>query len=137
MQKVTKVLLDKKSSLLAKILFVCYSIFLGIATLIPVTALSSGKKSWLSNINIENGDKVVHAALFFIFVLLLYFSGWAQKKIGLFFIPFLFGTLIEFLQDYLGWGRTFDLWDILGNTIGILLGCFIIHQIEKTSTQPS
>jgi glycopeptide antibiotics resistance protein len=130
MQKVTKTLLDKRSSSFAKILFVAYSFFLGIVTLIPTTMIQSGGESWLSKIKIENGDKVVHAALFFIFAFLLYYSGWTQKKLGLFLIPFLVGILIEFLQDYLGWGRTFDLWDILGNTIGILIAYVIINKLK-------
>lgn len=131
MQKVTKALLDKKSSLLAKILFVCYTIFLVFATLVPTSIMSSGKKSWLSNIQFENGDKVVHAALFFIFSFLLYYSGWSKNKYSWLIIPFLTGVAIEFLQEYLGWGRTLDIWDVVGNTIGILLAFRVIFIIDQ------
>lgn len=132
MQKVTKALLDKKSSFLAKSIFVAYSLFLGIATLIPTSVLSSGKKSWLSNINFENGDKVVHTALFFIFSFCFYYSGWAKSKISLLLIPFILGILIECLQGLLGWGRTFDVWDILANCIGSLLAFWAIQFIFQS-----
>lgn len=137
MQKVTKALLDKKSSLLAKIIFVAYSIFIGVATLIPTSVLSSGKKSWLSNIEIENGDKVVHAALFFIFSFCFYYSGWAKSKLSLLLIPFLIGILIECLQALLGWGRTFDVWDILANSIGSLLAFWAIQFIFQSNQNHS
>lgn len=130
MQKVIKALLDKKSSFLAKSVFVTYSLFLGFVTLIPTSLIKSNKEGWLTKINIENGDKVVHAALFFIFVFLLYFSGWTQKKFNLFLIPFLVGILIEILQHFMGWGRTFDLWDILANTTGIILACFLTQKLK-------
>lgn len=137
MQKVTKALLDKKSSLLAKIIFVAYSIFIGVATLIPTSVLSSGKKSWLSNIEIENGDKVVHAALFFIFSFCFYYSGWAKSKLSLLLIPFLIGILIECLQALLGWGRTFDVWDILANSIGSLVAFWVIQFIFQSNQNHS
>lgn len=137
MQKVTKALLDKKSSLLAKIIFVAYSIFIGVATLIPTSVLSSGKKSWLSNIEIENGDKVVHAALFFIFSFCFYYSGWAKSKLSLLLIPFLIGILIECLQALLGWGRTFDVWDILANCIGSLVAFWVIQFIFQSNQNHS
>ena len=137
MQKVTKALLDKKSSLLAKIIFVAYSIFIGVATLIPTSVLSSGKKSWLSNIEIENGDKVVHAALFFIFSFCFYYSGWAKSKLSLLLIPFIIGILIECLQALLGWGRTFDVWDILANSIGSLLAFWAIQFIFQSNQNHS
>lgn len=137
MQKVTKALLDKKSSLLAKIIFVAYSIFIGVATLIPTSVLSSGNKSWLSNIEIENGDKVVHTALFFIFSFCFYYSGWAKSKLSLLLIPFIIGILIECLQALLGWGRTFDVWDILANSIGSLLAFWVIQFIFQSNQNHS
>lgn len=137
MQKVTKALLDKKSSLLAKIIFVAYSIFIGVATLIPTSVLSSEKKSWLLNIEIENGDKVVHTALFFIFSFCFYYSGWAKSKLSLLLIPFIIGILIECLQALLGWGRTFDVWDILANSIGSLLAFWAIQFIFQSNQNHS
>jgi glycopeptide antibiotics resistance protein len=131
MQKVTKALLDKKSSLLAKSVFVAYSLFLGFVTLVPTSMFKSEKKGWLSKINIENGDKVVHAALFFIFVFLLYYSGWTQKKSNLIMIPFLVGILIEILQHSMGMGRTFDIWDIMANTIGIIIAYLLTLKLTS------
>lgn len=129
MQQLTKKLLDKKGTTLAKVLFGVYSLSLLVITLMPTVVFKSKEGSWLSTINFRNGDKVVHAALFFIFTLLLFYSAYVSEKFRLILIPVLVGIGIEIAQFATGWGRTFDLFDILANTIGTFIAFFLIQKL--------
>ena len=123
-------LLVKKGKGLYKILFILYSLFLFTVTLMPINSLESGEEKWLSFLEFDNFDKVVHFSLFFIFTKILYFA-FNPKNLYLFFIPFLTGILIEILQYLMGFGRSFDPFDIIANTMGTICMIALIRTIEK------
>lgn len=128
MPQVIKKLLDK-GSLISKILLGVYTILLFVATLLPVNVISSGEKGWISKISFENGDKVVHAALFFIFTFLFFYSNLFRSYRNLILVPLFIGVSIEILQPLLKGGRTFDWFDILANLFGIILAYLFIKKI--------
>ncbi len=133
MQQVIRKLRDNFGSSLSRILFGFYTLVLLAVTLLPTNVISSGGKSWISKISFENGDKVVHFALFFIFTFLGFASYYFKRNYQIWLFPILFGLMIEILQHFLGWGRTFDIWDITANVTGTFAAYFfLIKNISKT-----
>ncbi|QLE01459.1 VanZ family protein [Galbibacter sp. BG1] len=79
---------------------------------------------------IEVSDKLVHGIFYFVNTVLFYL--YLRKtplknpllKISLF--SFVYGMLIEVLQYVMPFERSFDLKDVLANSIGILIAIFLI-----------
>lgn len=94
-----------------------------------MSVIPSDGDSWLSKLKIENGDKAVHFALFFIFTFLGFASHYFTKRLQIWLLPFLVGFLIEILQHFIGVGRSFDIWDLVANSLGILTAYFMIQRI--------
>src|SRR5690606_29613539 len=114
---------------LAKVLFGVYSLALLVMTLTPTVVFKSNEGCWLSTINFKTGDKVLHAALFFTSTSLSLYSAYVSDIFSLILIPVLVGIGIEIAQFATGWGRTFDLFDILANTIGTFIAFFLIQKL--------
>jgi len=82
-------------------------------------------------------DKVLHAGIFFTLVilwLLYYQSGivLSKKKYAVVaLIVFLYGVLIEILQKMLTQDRHADFFDVLANSVGIVLAIFIFNIYTK------
>ncbi len=75
-------------------------------------------------------DKVVHFGLFAGFVFLWQYRVPSQKLlIGLFAI--LFGAGVEFIQEWMGNGRSFDGYDILADTLGATGGWLAVYLSER------
>jgi VanZ family protein len=69
----------------------------------------------------DNVDKIVHAAMFFIFMLLwLKVIGW-KKIVPLLLIAIAYGIGLEFYQKYCIAGRSMDPWDAIADTFGAFL----------------
>lgn len=80
-------------------------------------------------------DKAVHAGIFLILMCSLTFSLYKQSKYKTLkrnslkssaLICFLYGTILELLQGSLFSERYTDVYDILANAIGVLLGIVIL-----------
>lgn len=101
----------------------------------------SGKfRRWLEALGLDNylkefeADKLVHIGLFFILVA-LWCWGIAGLKLSylnkfLFFIViaqtwFLYGIAMEFVQEYLKNGRSFDVKDMIADGIGCTIALLI------------
>lgn len=97
--------------------------------------IPSSGGGWISNLSFENGDKVVHFALFFIFTFLGFASGYFRKNIQVWLIPVLTGLIIEIIQHLSGWGRTFDGFDILANVLGTLTAYFLLIKYFSPSVK--
>jgi VanZ family protein len=80
-------------------------------------------------------DKMVHFMMYFIFALFL-MSGFsrqygktsAKAYIFSFIIAFLFGVLIECIQEKVG--RSYDLYDMLANTVGIIVSLSLFNTVK-------
>ena len=86
--------------------------------------------------NFPHIDKLVHLCMYFGFMSVLIFETFiiGKKKysiIVLALIPFLFGISIEILQGLLTTTRSADIYDVLFNTLGILLSVLIWLIINK------
>lgn len=74
-------------------------------------------------------DKIIHLILFFVFVQL-----WALKlkkedqknKIIILLIGIAYGAIIEYLQSAMNVGRSFEVDDMIANTIGCILGVVLL-----------
>ena len=81
-------------------------------------------------------DKLGHVVLFlvlgFIWQSVFFVRGKRGRKISLIILGVisLYGIIIEVLQGLVFESRTADLWDVIANTIGILIGFSIFHKIK-------
>ena len=66
-------------------------------------------------------DKLLHVIAFFVISFLAYASDFKIKRIILFVVLILYGLLIEVIQNSLEY-RTFELYDLLSDTIGVIFG---------------
>ena len=97
----------------------------------PGSQLKTIDKAGLSNyLNFENADKLVHGCMFFGLAFLFQFLK-ERSIIKLILIPFLISFLIEILQGIMPFGRTFDWFDLLANSVGILLAVGLFQSIKK------
>ncbi|QTV06404.1 VanZ family protein [Faecalibacter bovis] len=84
-------------------------------------------------LNFENSDKLVHGLMFFVLAFLYQFlKDYRLSKLIL--VPFLISFLIEILQGIMPFGRTFDWYDLLANTIGILMAVGLVQSIKKAKS---
>jgi VanZ family protein len=80
-------------------------------------------------------DKMAHFAMYFIFALFL-MSGFsrqyektsAKAYIFSFILAFLLGILIEFIQEKVG--RSYDIYDMTANTVGIIVSLSLFKLIK-------
>ena len=84
---------------------------------------------------IPHFDKLVHFMLYFIFTLFL-MSGFSRQYsqtlrkayVYSFLIAFCLGMSIEVVQDEIG--RNFDLLDLAGNTVGIIVSLLLFNSVR-------
>ncbi len=112
-----------------------YALFLVVFYIISITVLSLININRLPDIGTNHDDKLYHASAYFVFVILSfnYLKKIEVKKAVLIAMVFsvFYGIIIEVLQHVLNTNRTFDILDIVANTIGVILGYFIIQYFNK------
>lgn len=75
-------------------------------------------------------DKIVHIAFFAVFTFLWNFR-FSRQIWGVLLIAIVFGIAVEYLQDGMGLGRSFDTYDIVADVAGALLGLVFKQVFEK------
>ena len=107
-----------------------YSFIISILFFLPTTGLPK--------VNFAAADKIVHGFIYFVLINLwmayfyaknnFHFDG---KSIAiLFFSILLYGIVIEILQGLFTVSREADIFDLIANTIGSLLGIFFFKNIK-------
>ena len=89
-------------------------------------------------IELESSDKVYHTfsyTLMVLFWMVHYKLKFKTINFKHFFVLILsvivFGIIIEYLQLFLTSYRSFDWWDVLSNTIGVIIGFILFMVAEK------
>jgi len=102
--------------------------FLGWLVLVTVLSLMPADAENLTMFS--HADKLAHSLFYLGFTFLL---GWCVKlaRWKLVLSATLYGILMEILQEWMGWGRIFDMFDILANIIGALIGTIILISVSK------
>ncbi len=81
-------------------------------------------------------DKLIHLCLYFVMCMLMYLSikhesskKWTDIRTMTWSAGFAicFGIAMEILQSNLNTGRYFDIFDVLANTIGVLIAMLVIY----------
>lgn len=104
---------------------ILWSAFIFFLCFLPGSALP--KEDWLDKIYV---DKIVHAGLYFVLFLFI-IRIFTQKTTKAVFIAgtlcIIQGVLIEFVQgSSLIQNRSFDVWDIAANVMGVIAGVIFI-----------
>jgi len=90
-------------------------------------------------ISVNNIDKIAHFGIYFIFTLVWfgYLSGMKFKKsfknncLKASFLAFFVGVSIEILQQLITKERSAEVYDVLANSLGILIAVIMLYQIKK------
>ena len=123
MQKAIKKLLERSA----------YFISLSITAMIVYLSLATLSEL---NITITTSDKLLHSIAYFTLSVSWFFtikkvrSSWKTKSLTAVSI-FVFGCVLEILQQELTQNRTMDRYDILANTAGILIAFFAFSYLLK------
>ena len=70
-------------------------------------------------------DKIVHAFMFFIATALAVFSGWGKLRSAAVWI--ISGVLLEYYQFYFTTDRSFDWFDVMADSFGVLLALLLLR----------
>ena len=79
-------------------------------------------------------DKILHLTLYYVFIVLwslVYKVITVRQKYVLLIVGIAYGVLIEVLQATMSLGRSYELDDIIANTIGCVLGVLSISYIKR------
>jgi len=126
MMQGTRKLLGAKS---LKFIGITYTLFISFLLLFPTTNIPK--------IEVPYIDKLGHVTLFAILVIIwLLFvlsktKGSKLTSIWVVLIAFFYGIIIEASQGLFFESRTADGWDIIANSVGILLGWLIFQKIKR------
>jgi len=113
----------------AKILAIVWTVLIATSCLLPASTFKEFSFDSLIGI-----DKIIHLTIYFGFVIL-----WAlvtdqltfKYRIILLSVGISYGILIEILQANMSLGRSYDLADIIANSIGCVLGIISIDFVRK------
>ena len=111
---------------------ILWTLFIATSCLLPASAFEDFTFDSLLEL-----DKLIHLTLFFVFVVL-----WALAinqrnkltsniKVTLLITSILYGIAIELIQSNTHYGRSYELGDVIANTIGSVLGVLTIGFILK------
>jgi VanZ family protein len=113
-----------------------WTIFILILMAIPGNMLPREEKTFIPNL-----DKLVHATLFgsFVFLWSIYYATRKEKNnhsnsrfVLILIIACLYGVATELMQKYLIPNRDYDIYDILADSIGAVLGfLFVLFTVKK------
>lgn len=105
-----------------------YSVFITVLMLLPVSTEKT--------LHIPFFDKIIHALIYIVFVLVWYslFRKFKSKMRGIYIIIplvlFIYGIVIEVLQGSFVASRSQDIWDIVANGTGIIIGIVLFYKLN-------
>jgi VanZ family protein len=122
---ITKLLLVVKKMLLPA--SIVYTIVLVIASLVNLKSVPSLGSSF--------DDKIYHCLAYVVlaFLWMTFFKSSKKKNIkGIVFgCVILFGIVLELIQHQLNPNRTYDIYDLMANCIGVVIGTLIAIRLDK------
>ncbi len=105
-----------------------YTLFLTVLSLMPID-------EEIPRFGFSFDDKIYHLFAYFIFTVLLYTYTTAvqikRKILVAFSIAVIYGIIIEVLQGTLGNKRTSEVYDVIANVSGSLIGVLVILSMRK------
>jgi VanZ family protein len=125
-QRLQKLLSNRTPALLL-------TIFIFILMALPGNMLPKEEKTFIPNL-----DKLIHATLFgsFVFLWCIYYSTRKEKNnhatsryVLILIIACLYGVATELMQKYLIPNRDYDIYDIMADSVGALLGYIFVRLI--------
>lgn len=108
-----------------------YKYSLGLSLLILILSLKSAEDfNKVQFLNIPHFDKIAHACMYFALMSVLIYETWkhslkVHNVMLLAFFPFIYGILIEVMQETLTSTRSGSIYDALFNTLGIILSILV------------
>ncbi|MEL6810421.1 MAG: VanZ family protein [Bacteroidota bacterium] len=91
----------------------------------------------MPKVDMPSFDKIGHVLIFVLLVLiwllfdLLRTTSGRLRGFRILIFAFIYGIVIEVLQGMFFVSRTADVWDVVANTTGILLGWIVFNRVKK------
>lgn len=114
--------------MIREVLKFIYTYWFIITILLTLVVIVGSLSPVIENIGSNNSDKLIHIISYLILSFPLAFRA-AHSYILIFFYFVIFGITIEVLQPH--FNRSFELWDILANTVGTLLAIIFADLIKR------
>ena len=114
---------------IALVLAVLWTLLISTSCLLPASSFKAFSFDTIISI-----DKLVHFTFYSVFFVLWSLALGLKKKRQLFIlmaVTITFGVLIEILQATMSLGRSYELDDIIANTIGSVLGLVMLPFIRR------
>ncbi len=113
-----------------------YTIAIALTIFIAITSLVSLKGIKTVSLGISNFDKIVHFTSYFLLTLSWFFAMQTllknrKTKIILIVSLISYGIIIEALQGGMTTHRQADVFDILANSLGVLLATFLFPRLNR------
>ncbi len=111
--------------------------FLGIVYTLVLTLLLLFPSTDVPDLGVPFLDKIGHVGLFSFLVLIWVTYSWVASEgvhtrlFRVVSLAFLYGIVIEVLQELFFQPRTADIWDVVANSVGIVLGWLIFYVFRK------
>lgn len=119
--------------MLKNIVFVLSILYTFLLLLLCLISLNN-----LPKVSISYADKIFHLIAYIIFTLLWFFSFFLRFKVKIYrsitisvLFATLFGIFIEVLQGSLTSTRSFDYYDVLANTTGVIIAAIMLKVLTK------
>ena len=108
---------------------ILWAIFILVLSTVPGPSLPQQKL-------LPHLDKVVHF-IFYLILVILSFNGWKDSKNGIIIICLVlsYGVGIELIQHFFIEKRFFDIYDVVANTAGVLVGLKLNFSFLKKTNQ--
>ena len=114
----------------ARIFAIIWTAFIASSCLLPASVFKPFSFQSLLDL-----DKIIHLTLYFFFVQLWALSNenLTQKyKVVILISGIIYGALIELLQSAFNNGRSFEIDDMIANTVGCILGIMLLTITQNT-----
>lgn len=115
------------------LLFLVFITVITYMSLAPLPEL--GGELWFDHL-----DKLIHFFIYVIFCSLgfLAIMEFSKNRMShprglllILIIAFFYGLLIEVLQHFMPLNRMFEIWDLLANSLGAIMGCWLIKRYSS------
>ncbi len=111
-------------------LAIAFTIFIGITSLVSLKGIPS------ISLRVSNFDKIIHFTSYFLLTLSWFFATQhrikkVKPKIILIVILILYGIIIEAIQGGMTTHRQGDIYDVLANSIGVLLAAALFSKLNR------
>ncbi len=110
--------------------------YIAAALQLAVTVIMLIPTSGITYINFSQSDKLLHSGIYLILFVVWAFALKLDRKGGMFLwllvgLLTFYGIVIELIQEKWIATRTADVWDVMANSAGIVIGIIVFYKLKR------